>query len=294
MKESRFTVSPAETVRSWAHRTVTGLTGPVLADAGGDVEETAHGIRVATKQLRALLRLLRPGISKSAFEQTDARLKAAAGWLAAGRDRVVASKTLAGLAQNAGSEWLSHMRHELEEQATSDPKEHVAQTIDHATVELEKAVRSIQRMPMGNCGWAGIRKGMTAIYRRARRRMTKAARLSNDEALHRWRIPAKQLYYQLQWLEPVRPHRFSRMIRWLHQLEEKLGSLHDLAVLKEMLVAPAGGFVEAASARELTRAVDSASRHLQRKCQALGRKLFSRSPRAFSIDCRRAWKEWEK
>jgi CHAD domain-containing protein len=49
-------------------------------------------------------------------------------------------------------------------------------------------------------------------------------------AFHRWRIRVKHLYYQLEWLEPVRPKRFAAMLKRLHRLEEKLGADHDLAV----------------------------------------------------------------
>jgi CHAD domain-containing protein len=299
MKTTGFTVNAKEPVRAWVNRTVTGLMESVLPrarDEGSDPVETAHLIRVAAKQLRALLRLLRRAVSAKAFECEDARLKTAADWLAPGRDRTVARETLTSLVADAAPgrsrETLARLQYQLDEHTTNSQEHGSGGVIARAAPGLEKAGLLMKRMRLAGDGWDDIRRGLVKVYRRTRRRMKEALSHPDDEAFHRWRIPAKQLYYQLQWLEPVWPGRFSKMVRQLHRLEKKLGSDHDLAVLKEMLLSPAAGFIDAASACELRRTAGKRSRRLRQKCQSLGEKLFCQSPQAFAKQCGRHWREW--
>lgn len=66
------------------------IRGPT-SDHGEDV----HLVRVTIKRLRAMLRLIRPVISKTAFDRERARLRKAARRLSFARDSDVARQTLA-------------------------------------------------------------------------------------------------------------------------------------------------------------------------------------------------------
>ena len=59
-----------------------------------DREEDLHQVRLAIKRLRAILRLLRPLVSKTFFKRENARLRSAARRLARLRDLAVARRTL--------------------------------------------------------------------------------------------------------------------------------------------------------------------------------------------------------
>jgi CHAD domain-containing protein len=292
VKPETFTVNPEESVRSWVHRTVAGLLGQGLPHAGSaeaDPVEVAHMIRVTAKQLRAILRLLRPSLSSKAFERTDARLKAAAGWLAEGRDRAVAQETLTHLIDETDRrgrrESLACLRTQLEGHAISFPKEDQNLAMENAARELQHSGSSIKRLRLAHVEWDEVLAGAAQVYRRARRRMKEALKGQSDDAFHRWRIPSKQLYYQLQWLEPFWPKRFSKMTRALRRLEKKLGSDHDLAVLEEAVLTPEG-FVGEGPARELRRATGGMSRQLRGRCVSLGGNLFRDKSKGFEKRCR--------
>jgi CHAD domain-containing protein len=64
----------------------------------------------------------------------------------------------------------------------------------------------------------------------------KELRQGDDEAFHKWHIRVKNLYYELQMLQPVWPERLVKMVADLRQLEEKIGADHDLVVLKQSLL----------------------------------------------------------
>jgi CHAD domain-containing protein len=300
MKSSGFTMTPAEPVHAWVARTVTGLIDPVLLrtrQPRRDSTETAHLIRVATKQLRALLRLLRPAVSAPVFKREDARLKAAAGFLASGRDRTVARETLTLLIEASEGhrrEMLTRLKKDPALSTLSTPDKGTARTISKAVRTLQESGLALVRLPVSGDAWDAIRHGLTKAYRRARSRMKKALDHPAEEPFHRWRIAVKQLYYQLQWLEPVWPERFSRMIRKLHRIEKKLGSDHDLAILRGLLLPPPGVLADPAAISELERAAAIHSRHLRRDAGRCGRKLFDDPARTFAKQYRRHELRWRE
>ena len=69
-----------------------------------DRGEDVHLVRVTIKRLRAILGLIRPVISKAAFDRENARLRKAARRLSFARDSDVARQTLAALPFSKGRE----------------------------------------------------------------------------------------------------------------------------------------------------------------------------------------------
>jgi CHAD domain-containing protein len=65
--------------------------------------------------------------------------------------------------------------------------------------------------------------------------MTAALDDGDDQAFHKWRIRVKNLYYELQLLEPVWRKRFKKMLSRLTKLQDKIDDDHDLVVLKGLL-----------------------------------------------------------
>jgi CHAD domain-containing protein len=60
--------------------------------------------------------------------------------------------------------------------------------------------------------------------------MRDAIELGEDSAFHRWRIRAKNLYYELEFLESVWPKRLHRLVSRLSKLQDEIGLEHDAAV----------------------------------------------------------------
>jgi CHAD domain-containing protein len=187
---------------------------------------------------------------------------------------------------------LTHLKHELESHTTVCPDSNAALKIEKAFTALRESVRSLLKMRLEGDGYDAVGKGLKKSYRRARRRMKAAFAGPTESAFHSWRISVKQLFYQLQWLEPVWPGRFQKMIRKLHRLEQKLGFGHDIAIMEEMLLSPPGGFVAAAPSNELENAAGKRCAHLRKRCQSLGKNLFRQKPGAFAKQWQRHWDKW--
>lgn len=283
MKANRFHLRRGEPIRRWLTTTVAGLNGAVqkrIQRSKQPSSGTIHEIRVATKKLRALLRLFRPVISAKTFTRENTRLKTAAAGFAHVRDHRIACETLAALVEDYDAAHGRGLLKRLKETAVPVARCSVSDLRD-AGSRLEISSRVLSVMRIAATGWEAIDPGLMETYRRCRKRMKAALRDPCAETFHQWRIPVKHLYYQLQWLEPLWPSCFTRMIKRLHKLEETLGKDHDLSVMEEF-VRPLGE----GDGRGLKKAVRKRSRELRRRSGSLGKKLFGDSPKKFAKHCR--------
>ena len=237
-KRIAFTLKPGESVGAGLLRVVDALAQSVGARGAAPTPgqgEAVHAIRITIKRLRAILRLVRPGIGEAVFEQENARLRKAAHRLSLARDRQVARKTLLALS-------LSN-KHEQEAAATvlagleaaTGPETSVEQAIGRVASDLEQTRRNLHRLRIAESDWNIIESGLRTVYRQGRERMMVALADGADEAFHKWRIRVKNLYYELQLLEPVWEKRTERILSLLEELQEKIGEDHDLVVLKSRL-----------------------------------------------------------
>lgn len=263
-----------------------------------DPVEDVHFFRTTTKRLRALLQLIRPMIGKTAFARENARLKNAADRLAYSRDREVAGKTLEALAKSASRRLPRgtppHSGEDVPRHAGASANGDRQHAMSQAAHDLEQAQIGLHRLRIQGEGWAAIGPGLLRVYRQARRRMRVAFAHPSDLAFHRWRIRVKHLFYQLEWLEPMRPGRFATMHKRLHKLEERLGADHDLVVLRKMLKKGLGQFESPDAIRRANRSAIRKSKRLRRSCKPLGAKIFGEKPGRFGRKCRRCWKTWHR
>lgn len=300
MKTTDTTLRADEPVKAGILRLADALIDDALRRArhpSRDPVDDVHCFRTTTKRLRALLQIIRPVIGKAAFARENAWLKKAACRLASSRDRAVAGKTLNALAKSAPGHLppgtlcrsVVGAAHHAEAPARGNHQRAMSQ----AAHDLEKARSGLHRLRIQGEGWAAIGPGLVRVYRQARRRMQAAFAHPSDLAFHRWRIRVKHLYYQLEWLEPVRPRRFAAMLKRLHKLEEKLGADHDLVVLRNMLEKGSSEFDSPGAIQRVKKSAIRKSKRLRRSSKRLGAVIFGEKPGGFACKCRRRWKAWK-
>jgi len=225
-KRFAFTLKPGESLGPGLLRVIDALVQSV-GDRGAAPTpgqgEAVHAIRITIKRLRAILRLVRPGIGETIFEQENARLRKAAHRLSLARVRQVARRTLLALS-------LSN-KHEQEAAATvlagleaaTDPETSIEQAIRRVASNLQQTRRNLHRLRIAETDWNIVEAGLRAVYRQGRRRMMIAFADGADEAFHKWRIRVKNLYYELQLLEPVCKKRTERILSLLKSCKRKSG-----------------------------------------------------------------------
>jgi CHAD domain-containing protein len=265
---------------------------------GRDRTEDLHRVRVTIKRLRALLRLIRPVISRTIFEEENERLKKAARRLSPYRDAAVFRKTLKDLApprcdrktRKAFDLVLRDMspRREVRSRFCM-AREHGMQS---ALKDLKNAAGSIRDLLIAAEDWPAIEAGLRREYRITRNWMSRSLSRDDDDEFHAWRIRTKYLFYQLQIIEPAWPTHLARMIKRLKRLEDRLGADHDLIVLKRLLVSTPEEHGGRQAVKTVMRLLRRRSQRLRKNCATLGRSLLSEKPSRFISRLERHWREW--
>ena len=286
MKSSDASLRHHETLGHGLLRSAEGLINSVTAhsEESRDGEEVLHQFRTTIKRLRALLRLIRPAVGSAFFDRENERLRIAARLLSGTRDSEVARETLKALP-------VSHqpVREAMDvvlpglEKRVERAKAHKA-NVNEVKARLEQTVQSFRHLKFPGTDQEVIKTGIRVVYKQGLRRMKDAIRTGEDSAYHRWRIRAKHLYYDLQFLEPVWPKQLHRMISRLSKLQDPLGLDHDLIVLRAELTKTPDAFGGKEAVQRIVSCLDRQSHELRRAAEPLGRKIWRKKTVASLVD----------
>lgn len=260
-----------------------------------DASERIHEARKQLKQLRALLRLIEPEVGHKRRTKADRRLREVAQSLAPFRDATVLLATLQGLPQGrCGSASFRRLHSIL------DARCRHARTLILATPKrrkilakaLRNAQRRITRWSFMHRGWKAISPGLKRSYKAGRRASTAASINNSDEALHKSRRRAKDLFYILESLRQVQPAAMRSRIRTMHQLTDLLGNDHDLAVLQAALSNELHDQLRPTELQHLTATVTKQRHRLQRQAREIARTAYTEDADTFIKQMHRHWRSW--
>jgi triphosphatase len=230
--------------------------------------ESVHEARTAAHRLRALLHEFRAQLSSSPARRYRHRLKRVTRDLGGLRDADVALKSIGHLARSAHgrrSDALDSLGSALDRhryQLASRLQARMAESAWRRDVrKLRTAAADVALILPNSRPIATITSSLLAHRRRRMRaRLRKAAR--SEHALHRLRLKVKRLRYTVE-----ESARFgtglasARELRLLKGLQDCLGQLHDLVVLKDLSKRGASSRV--------------ARKALRKKCDAGRKRLIS-------------------
>jgi CHAD domain-containing protein len=267
-----------------------------LARTWPPTDEAVHDARKRIKKARAALRLLRKVLGVRRYPRENQALRDAARPLSQVRDAKILVETLDALVRElarADRRAVARVRslliaHQVE------TRRHVFHTkirLEAIVAQLRAFRRRASDWPTGGPGWSTLGAGIERVYRRGRDAFVTAGRHPTVENLHEWRKQSKYLWHQLEILQPIRPRRLEKDAKQLHQLSDRLGEDHDLAVLGDRIARARRKLGRRATVK-LEPAFDRKRRALQAKASALGARIYRERPREFVARLRRYWKEW--
>jgi hypothetical protein len=246
-------------------------------------DQEVHAARKSIKKARAAVRLVRDILGKSLYQRENNALRDAAHPLSATRDAKILLDVLQGMVQRGAVERhsgqvlqrsLDRHRKQLARRATA------RSDIASSRRLLRAADRRVAEWKLAGADAALILRAIRRAYRRAQRAMWDADAECSVQALHEWRKEVKYLGHQLQLLEPLQPG-IGKLTDNLHKLADHLGENHDLAVLRESVVARRDRFSRRAFAGFLN-PIDKRRLSLEKKAFTLGRRLFAQAPPVFA------------
>lgn len=258
-----------------------------------DAAAAIHDARKGFKRIRALLRLVRPGIGSEVFRAENLAFRDIAGLLASARDRHVLLQTIAAL-EAAGDRVLKTAAPAMREALASDTAGsadagEAGPRVAEARDRLKAARKRVARLRLEPDGFAPIEQGLRDTQHRAVAAMRQALAEESDEAFHEWRKGVQQHWRQMQLLSPAWPDYLQVRGSLAKSLSQTLGEDHDLSLLALFAADRARSGLAAAQARDVEAVCRAAQAVLRAKAVADGRRLFAGSPKALARHLAALW-----
>lgn len=289
-----FSLRPDETLPVGLRRVVAGqleTAARALHPRQRSFDAGVHEARKAFKRIRAVLQLWRRGLGPGVFKVENRCFRDAGRQLAAARDGLVLRLSLTDLAAVARDPGAGAYLSDLAQRASADTD--AAELWQGGVIAGLNGVLATARLragewPVEDHGFETIRPGLERTFRQGRKRMRKAFESGDDQAYHSWRRRAKDLWYQLQLLEPIRPAEIGPFVEDLDALGEALGTDHDLAVARQT-VAGDGEHPSRDCRMEVLELIDERIQGLRDRSRALGLSVYRSGSRAFVARIESYW-----
>jgi len=246
-----------------------------------------HGVRREIKKLRAIIRLVRGGISRGDYRKTKYALRRAADRLAASRDARVMLQAFEQLAGGKAARRFPKIWKALQKNRRREARRfRDNDSITAAKKNLRKTDRHWAGLKIKIPGWAAIEPGLRESVRRGRQTCGLARRLPSSEHFHEWRKQVKNLWHQLRLLCPAWPAA-SALTDRLEQLGELLGKEHDLSLLEQFIAAHCAD--ETGDTPALNRMINVNQKKLRAAALKLGARIYAEGP---AVICQRLGNDW--
>ncbi len=282
-----------------------------LLETGSDVDAAIHETRKSMKRVRALLKLLRPGLSPADYKREKKRYADIGRLLSGVRDRAVLAATATALSQQttgkaraaaqvlakqAGSAAAAGDAGERELDAAGgtdaadagikavllDAAAHdTSDQVKEAIAALKQAAKSLKKLGLKSRGFDVVRAGLGKTYRAARGDMKLAYKSGVDEHFHEWRKSVQAHWRHMLLMERAWPDVFAARAQLAKEMSDLLGEDHDLYVLIQTLHAHAGTGAAAAGRDALIRAARVRQDEIRRELAAKGQALFAEPANRF-------------
>ncbi len=286
MSASRaYRLKPKESLPEGVGRVARGRIDHAVDELRGKTDSTpeqaVHEARKDLKKLRALLRLARGELGKSSFARENTCFRDAGRELAAARDSDVMLDTLNAL--DLPAEVGGDLRKAIQAHRSRNGDGARRAAAAGVVVMLREARGRVDGWPLERDSYAAVRDGLERTYRRGRRDFKAVRENPSVEALHEWRKRVKELWYHHTLLRPVWPPVMHAVGDQAHELADRLGDDHDLAVLATWVREHTD------ADPEFFGAVDRRRAELQAEAMTLGARLYVDKPSNYVRRLRRLW-----
>ena len=283
--ERAYRLKAAEPLPQGIARVANGRIGHALAELRGKSdstpEEAVHEARKDLKKLRALLRMTRGEIGDATFRRENLCFRDAGRELAGVRESDVMLETLKALDIPSGMEW--ELRKTIQGHRAGNGGDGRRTAAAGVVSMLREARGRVGDWPVERHSFDALREGLERTYRRGRRDFRAAQNAPTVEVLHEWRKRVKDLWYQQTLLRELWPPVMQAVGDEAHQLANRLGDDHDLAMLADWVRE------HAAAEPEFFEAVESRRSELQAEAMTLGERLYADKPGPYVRRLRRLW-----
>lgn len=264
--------------------------------SGVSRDEAVHEARKCIKKVRALLRLVTPGIS-GLVALENRRLRDAGRRISGLRDAGALIPVFDGLKKHLkgklGGRSLASIRralllhkHHLEEEVGNP------ESMRNLAATLVQIRQSVKRWPLQADGFSAIEGGLEQTFRAGRKALAQARKRGGREDFHEWRKRVKDHWYHVRLLEKLWSGAMQGYEHSLKELEHALGEDLNLAILRDRILAGPAAKATGQMRDLLLGAIDSAQKDLRQRALAIGDKIYATKPRKLTRRIRRLSEAW--
>jgi len=247
----------------------------------GDRHRAVHSVRKRGKKIRALLRLVRPAAPKL-YRRENAAFRDMMRRVSDDRDVGVAVETYDALlrrfSEDGIAEELAPVRAALAQRRHEVLGEGLDARLHAIRMDLLAACERVEDWELEDGGFDVLEDGFAKTYGRARARMGDAYADATSSAFHLWRKRTKYHRYHLRLLQDVWPPVLKAHRGQVHELTDLLGDDHDLAVLRQTLLAEPERFGDRRTVAALCGLLDRRRAELQAAARTVGQRCFAEEP----------------
>ncbi len=258
-------------------------------------DEAIHETRKSVKKVRALLRLVR-GELGGAYDQESQILRTAGQTLSELRD-AGSMLEIAGKLQEKYKLKPAVMdpirRGLLRQKSEAEKRPEVAAKLREITAGLQAARKRVNRWQVATDGFAALQKGLRSTLRQGRHAFAAAQKRPRAETYHEWRKRLKDHWYHVRLLESVWTEVMQGYEASLKAVESWLGDDHNLAILRERLLAEPERFGGAKSMAPAVEAIDQFQKELRGNAASMGERIYRDRPKRFVRAMRDLWNDWQ-
>ena len=260
-------------------------------------DQNIHDARRQLKKLRGVLRLVRGSIEPAAYERDNACFRDVGRSLAEAREAAATLECVEALLAHYDDRIPRREFSAIERALGAQRAETVARvgetsTVARALEELRSARGPDRAWTLTGEDFELIRAGLFATYRGARRACRRASRTSSSENFHELRKLSKYHLHHVRLLEPVFVLELRARRRALDALNEALGHLHDLDMLRALLDREKLESVPLLQRLAFSALVDQRRREVALDAELQAARLYAEKPRALAKRLRSYFELW--
>jgi len=260
-------------------------------------DEAIHEARKSIKKVRALLRLVSAELG-GAYPRENARLRDIAGRLSEFRDAFALIATFDDLKKKykdrAGNKLHSVRAGLSRKRSQAGSEEDVGIVLDRAAAALGRAAKRVKAWPLQTDGFPAIGPGLEETYRAGRKALARARKDPRPENFHELRKRVKDHWYHMRLLEGLWTDMMSAYEKSLKDLETWLGNDHNLAVLRERIVAEPAFYGKEKDIDLILDLMDRYQKELRDRSLSLAKRVYDERPREFTRRMTHLWDTWRQ
>jgi hypothetical protein len=242
-----------------------------------DISASIHDARRCLKRVRALLRLIEPGLDENVYRREADRLAGIGKLLSGARDLDVMRQTLSKLegrltampsdATERLGKLVAHS-HGLSRRASSEGRQ-------QALLRLGQSKKFFAAKATAQIEFHHLIEGLGRTYRKARKAFRQAYREPSDETFHAWRKRVQLHWRHMALLSRGWPEALSARASEAKELSRLLGEDHDHSILLALACERGASILEPKDLAALTELCRSCQAELRTAAKPRGERLFA-------------------